>query len=130
MGAITLPGDRVDTDLVAKLESRRVVDEAGDDPVLEDLARQLRSEVLPGPRPVMVIVVIKISESSPTLFCQVVLLVHFPSRSISYCASSAVGSWLLNWSSSSPNAALDEFEEVSLGILENCGYAGWGDRIR
>ena len=58
MRVVALPGDGVDTDVVAQLDARRIVDEAGDGPLPEHLAGQLVAEVLVGPGPVVGVVIV------------------------------------------------------------------------
>src|ERR1700683_3224503 len=58
VGVVALPGDVVDVQVVPVLDPERVVDEARDDTVLEDLARELVTEVLPGPLVVVLVDVV------------------------------------------------------------------------
>ena len=58
MGVVALPRDVVDVQELTALDTEGVVDEAGDDAVLEDLARQLVAEVLTGPLAVVLVDVV------------------------------------------------------------------------
>ena len=59
---VTLPGDVLDTDVVAQPEAGVVVDEAGEDALLEDLAGELVAEVLQRPRAVTLVRVVRALE--------------------------------------------------------------------
>ena len=55
MRVVALPRDHVEADVVDQLEAGRVVDEARDDVLVEDLARELVAEVLVRPRLVVLV---------------------------------------------------------------------------
>jgi hypothetical protein len=55
---VALPRDVVDVQVSAAVHAERIVNEAGDDAVLEDLARELVAEVLPGPLVVVLVDVV------------------------------------------------------------------------
>ena len=55
MRVVTLPRDHVDIQPIARGDPERIVDEAGDDALEEDLAGELVAEVLVRPRPVVLV---------------------------------------------------------------------------